>query len=267
MMFSWRLCVISSLICYFVTAAAEPSCDGVADFGACIGDTRGFCPSGIECSCKAELAFCSCPYYKGPHTEYWYMGSKCDQLWSTWDLLVIAVFPGVALAFVVIVIAQLIYYCKITAKIKTKKSKTINRIPESHPNQTFVSEEELGRRSRYVDVALSNIPPLSHQETAAWNVAAPQSPLNRSNSSYYPDVPPVSHNAVYAEIKRKQSQKFGKPSYEYPDQDYNVQPRSPQHIPRPGVPSFPQADYRQGDLGLGNRPFSFRRPQVNYDYD
>ncbi|KAM5145683.1 uncharacterized protein ACMZJ9_013057 [Mantella aurantiaca] len=146
------------------------SCDGVTEFGSCNGDTGGFCPKGIECTCKGGHAFCNCPNYRGPNADYWYMGEKCDQLWSTWDLVIMAVFPGVALSFVVAVIAQWIHYCKTTAKIKTqqeRKSKSERQTTETHLNQTFQSEEP-GHNSRYPDVQLFNVP-LQSLQSAAWN--------------------------------------------------------------------------------------------------
>ncbi|XP_063794721.1 uncharacterized protein LOC134949973 [Pseudophryne corroboree] len=119
------------------------SCESVPDYGPCMGDTGDFCPRGIDCSCKDERAFCSCPYYKGPNTDYWYMGSKCDYLWSTWDLVIIAVLPAVALAFIVAVSAQIIHCYKTTSKSKTTKepeSQSERQEMNSHYNRAFVSE-------------------------------------------------------------------------------------------------------------------------------
>ncbi|XP_040180992.1 uncharacterized protein LOC120914373 [Rana temporaria] len=250
MRISGRLCVVFAAVCYFVAeTSAQPSCGGVADFGRCDGDAGGFCPSGIQCSCKGGNAFCNCPNYKGPNTDYWYMGEKCDHLWSTWDLVVMVVFPAAALAFVVAVVAQWIHFCK-TPNSKTSKQKKSNE----------TAQEEPGRNSRSINVPMSNIPPQSPQRAAAWS--APQ------RTNYYTEAPPAARNADYADIKRKQSRNLDKPSYGFPDQDYDVEPpRQPQQFARPAAAPLPQADYGQGGSGWGNRPFTFGRPQVNYGYE
>jgi type III secretory pathway component EscS len=40
------------------------------------------------------------------------MGEKCDQLWNTLDLVLVATLPGIALAIIVGVAIQIIHYCK-----------------------------------------------------------------------------------------------------------------------------------------------------------
>lgn len=90
------------------TRAADPNCTHVADFDGCHGDGLNFCPRGIACGCKDQKPFCKCPSYRSAWQDYWYMGPRCDHLWSTLDLILIATVPAVTLAFVVIVIVQCI---------------------------------------------------------------------------------------------------------------------------------------------------------------
>ncbi|XP_053330039.1 protein SSXT-like [Spea bombifrons] len=112
----------SAVICYLlVMAAAEPQCENVEDFGSCAGDPNNFCPPDIQCVCRDATPYCSCPYYRGPNGNYWYMGEKCDQLWNTLDLILVTVLPAVSLAFVVGVVAQLIHYCKTKPSKKTRR--------------------------------------------------------------------------------------------------------------------------------------------------
>jgi type III secretory pathway component EscS len=47
------------------------------------------------------------------------MGAKCDQLWSTLDLILVATLPGIGLALIVGVTIQTIHFCK-------KRSKNID---------------------------------------------------------------------------------------------------------------------------------------------
>ncbi|KGL82219.1 hypothetical protein N309_10595, partial [Tinamus guttatus] len=77
------------------------NCTGIGDFEDCSGNTDNFCPAGVSCQCKDEQPFCRCNYYRVGWKDYWYMGPKCDQLWSTVDLILVTVLPAVALSFVV----------------------------------------------------------------------------------------------------------------------------------------------------------------------
>ncbi|XP_056395754.1 uncharacterized protein LOC130291226 [Hyla sarda] len=247
-MTSWNLSLVSALLYLLVAAAAgEPSCDNVEDFGSCANDAGNFCPSGVPCSCKNGKAFCSCPFYRGPNGNYWYLGNKCNQVWSTLDLIVVAVFPGVALAFVVAVTAQLIHFCKTKPpKNKTekeKKTKSERKTTETHENKSFDPQE--GSRSINPD------PPQ--------NTERPQSPIPRLN--YYSDAP----SAGYSEV-RPQNQYNG---YRGPEPDYpNYEPRGPQYSRFSGPP-LPPDDYQQRspepyppNAAWAQRSFHFGRPQV-----
>ncbi|XP_068103806.1 uncharacterized protein [Hyperolius riggenbachi] len=254
--------------------SALASCNGVPDFERCSGDTEDFCPRGIDCSCKAGHAFCSCPYYQGPNADFWYLGKKCDQLWSTLDLIAITVLPGVALAFIVAVTAQLIHYCKTKPRSRPKtenRSEREHQTVHSHQNPSFQSEAD----PRYVDVPLVNVPSPAAQKlqgSAAWSAPEQQNPPRKLN--YYSETPPDHHFSNHVKPKPQQAQNFAGPSFRYPQQDYDASEQRPTNqFPRGGVRVLPQADYSWGrpepsspNTNWTEESFSFRRPQLNTDY-
>lgn len=61
---------------------------------------------------KFILPLPRCPNFRGQWGDYWYMGDKCEQLWNTVDLILVATLPGIALALIVGVVIQIIHYCK-----------------------------------------------------------------------------------------------------------------------------------------------------------
>ncbi|KAM6381213.1 uncharacterized protein J5M81_009169 [Pluvialis apricaria] len=92
--------------------ALKPNCTGVEDFSACRDNTDSFCPNNISCQCKNEKPFCRCDYFRVDWQEYWYMGPKCNHLWSTLDFILVTILPAVALVIIVVVIFYSVYYCK-----------------------------------------------------------------------------------------------------------------------------------------------------------
>ncbi|XP_021103330.1 meprin A subunit beta-like [Heterocephalus glaber] len=108
------------ICCYFLTVyCAQPNCTSVTNFDDCPENITDFCPENIACACKDGEPFCKCPYFRGQWGNYWYMGTKCDQLWSTMDLILVATLPGVGLALIVGVTIQTIHYCKKKSKKNT----------------------------------------------------------------------------------------------------------------------------------------------------
>ncbi|KFV89839.1 hypothetical protein N326_00549, partial [Eurypyga helias] len=75
-------------------------CTGVQDFKACLGNAENFCPANISCQCKNEKPFCRCDYFRVDWIEYWYMGPKCNHLWSTLDFILVTILPAVALVII-----------------------------------------------------------------------------------------------------------------------------------------------------------------------
>ncbi|EDM07079.1 similar to RIKEN cDNA 2010106E10 (predicted), isoform CRA_a [Rattus norvegicus] len=115
-------------ISWFLMAhCSQPNCASVEDFKDCLGNTTGFCPKSIACACKDGKPFCKCPNFRGQWGDYWYMGEKCEQLWNTLDLILVATLPGIALAIIVGVAIQVIHYCK----GKSKKHGDHNRVERS----------------------------------------------------------------------------------------------------------------------------------------
>ncbi|KAM3910522.1 uncharacterized protein RB166_019370 [Leptodactylus fuscus] len=275
-MTSWNFSLFSAFLYFLVAATAgQPSCNNVEDFGRCTGDTDGFCHSDIPCSCKGGQPFCSCPFYRGPNGNYWYLGKKCDHLWSTLDMIVVAVFPGVALAFVVAITAQLIHFCKTKPQNKTvkePKKKSERKTTNTHQNEAFIPEEVA--RNQYPNIprinGLEQVQPKI--QAPQWDVPAAEAP-NPRRMNYYNDMPPARRSTNYFS-EREQPQNFG---FKLPEQDYDGYDLRGQKQNQPQNSRFmiPPADYQQRgpepsthNAAWTNQSFSFARPQVrsNFDY-
>ncbi|XP_030066786.1 uncharacterized protein LOC115475169 [Microcaecilia unicolor] len=262
------------------------NCTSDTDFASCVGDTAYFCPKGIECSCKDGKPFCKCPYYRGQWGTYWYIGSKCDQLWNTLDLIVMVTLPGVALAFVVAVIAQAIHYCKSkksNKKVKRDKSnrnqRTINAYNSAlgysqHNNLAYIPEDSgvlqnVLRPQQRTDDWSRPILPLQRP--------LPQNPeTERHQSPHYPDhlkgfnhlvpqlktVPPRKPNAAFSPYVQDSR------SPATPDEDYE------EETPIPKFGLFPRVDYRQSinqsagptESQWSAKPYGIERSQQPYPY-
>nr|XP_020820168.1 zinc finger protein 711 isoform X8 [Phascolarctos cinereus] len=121
--------------CSFLTVhCSQPNCTDVPDFGECLGSVYDFCPRDIVCACKNGVPFCKCPNFIGQWGNYWYMGAKCEQLWNTLDLILIAVLPGIGLAVIVGVTMQAIHYCQKRSKQNTCESQE-EAAPRLQPQQ------------------------------------------------------------------------------------------------------------------------------------
>ncbi|KAM4664810.1 uncharacterized protein O3C94_012807 [Discoglossus pictus] len=225
---------------------AEPSCENVTDFGYCEGNVESFCPENIACSCKEKKPFCSCPYYKGPNSDFWYMGAKCDQLWSTQDLILVIICPAVALAFVVAVTAQLIHFCK--SKPKKKKgidhNQKTRQTTQSHQNQAYVPEMNINpiyMQQPLVTRQVSNMP------AAAPHMA--QVGYDRPQASNYP-----------SQLDRPS---FPGPSIPGPANSPYYSEARPQvsNMP-PAAPQFAQVGYEHSQAQGSNYPSQMNRPPV-----
>ncbi|CAH6782458.1 RGD1561958 [Phodopus roborovskii] len=121
-------------ICYFLMVnCTQPHCSSVKDFDDCLGNTTDFCPRDVACACKDGKPFCKCPNYRGQWGDYWYMGDKCKQLWTTVDLILVATLPGIALAVIVGVAIQIIHYCKRESKKNERHHREERSMPELQP--------------------------------------------------------------------------------------------------------------------------------------
>ncbi|XP_013047654.1 uncharacterized protein [Anser cygnoides] len=135
---------------------SEPNCTAVEDFKACLGNTDNFCPTNISCQCKNEKPFCRCDYYREGWQEYWYMGPKCNQLWSTLDLILVTILPAVALVFIVIVIFQCVHCCK--SKKAGKQTNSPCREAQHNPAFTHELSGNLGHQQPPRDAWIGQMP-------------------------------------------------------------------------------------------------------------
>ncbi|XP_054571320.1 uncharacterized protein LOC114228248 [Eptesicus fuscus] len=129
-MFIWTQ-ILFIYCCFLTVHCAQPNCTSVTDFDDCPGNISDFCPKNIVCACKDGEPFCKCPNFRGQWGNYWYMGAKCDQLWSTLDLILVATLPGIGLALIVGVTIQTVHYCK------KKSKKNINDDREQRNSSGF----------------------------------------------------------------------------------------------------------------------------------
>ncbi|XP_048191310.1 uncharacterized protein LOC125343038 [Perognathus longimembris pacificus] len=115
--------------CLLTVHCSQPNCTDVRDFDDCRGNAADICPENITCACKDGKPFCKCPNYRGKWGNYWYMGDKCEQLWNTLDLVLVATLPGIGLALIVAVTIKSIDYCRRMSKKNTDDHR--EQIPSS----------------------------------------------------------------------------------------------------------------------------------------
>ncbi|XP_059106417.1 uncharacterized protein LOC131899063 isoform X1 [Peromyscus eremicus] len=181
-------------ICWFLMVhCTQPNCTSVRDFDDCLGNTTDFCPKDIVCACKDGKPFCKCQNFRGQLGDYWYMGDKCEQLWNTVDLILVATLPGIALALIVGVAIQIIHYCKGKSKKKGDHHREERNMPELRPHHNstygFDTDRNLPQPNQgevNTETHLSNKNPwsLSHQEAFSGNSFLPSPNLSRINSNY-----------------------------------------------------------------------------------
>ncbi|XP_013926325.1 PREDICTED: uncharacterized protein LOC106552540 [Thamnophis sirtalis] len=137
MMFASNLHLLQLLLLTIVcltSQAANPDCTHVADFGNCVGDTNDFCPKGIACGCKDKAPYCKCPSYRNKWADYWYMGPKCNYLWSTLDLILMIAVPAVTLSMVVFTLTKWTAYCRSQPKKSRSQERQPGRPASAMPN-------------------------------------------------------------------------------------------------------------------------------------
>ncbi|XP_021009669.1 uncharacterized protein LOC110287368 isoform X1 [Mus caroli] len=181
-------------ISWFLMAhCSQPNCTSVKDFNDCLGNTTGFCPESIVCACKDGKPFCKCPNFRGQWGDYWYMGEKCDQLWNTLDLVLVATLPGIALAIIVGVAIQIIHYCKGKSKKNGNHHRVEKSMSELRPQHNsaygLVTDRNLpqpNQREVNTETHLSNKNPwsLSNPEAFSRTSFSPSSQLSRTNSNF-----------------------------------------------------------------------------------
>nr|XP_015207020.1 PREDICTED: uncharacterized protein LOC107077889 [Lepisosteus oculatus] len=94
------------------TAAPDVFCGSVEDFNECKNALQytGCVADRGKCSCKDHKPFCRCNNYRQGSVDYWYLGTGCEQEWSTTTLILVATLPGLCLALLVGLAVQCVYY-------------------------------------------------------------------------------------------------------------------------------------------------------------
>ncbi|XP_069469032.1 uncharacterized protein [Ambystoma mexicanum] len=279
---SGGLLLVLLLCCGLLDAQSpEPYCSNIRDFGRCIGTTTNFCPKNVECACKDQKPFCKCPNYRVSWTDYWYMGPKCEQLWSTLDLILVIVFPAVALASMTGVTVQWIYYCKNKPQKRKhasarKEARNEMRIPKINP--AYIPEDYTKEAFAPSRLPMQRLGP-EMIGAEHYQVAWTRPPQNHSSSPL--------QQTVFPQVMRKPDPTYNQYSQNYqheystpPGQDSEERtlerPIPPvSRIPRPkfDVPALPKEDYELNaypsnePAQLSTRPFVFGRPKVKNQYD
>ncbi|XP_053130210.1 uncharacterized protein LOC128335636 isoform X2 [Hemicordylus capensis] len=252
----------------------EPSCTHVPDFGTCQGNALNFCPKGVTCGCKDQAPFCKCPSYRNDWEDYWYMGPKCEQLWSTLDLIVVAAVPAVTLSVVAAVIMQWVNYCKRTpkdgARTHSQPRPQAQEIPRYAHNLDDGSRYIFPHRSEEDNRTVQNpkFPPIPLKEQPHEHP-----PLRRVKGSSYVPHPPL-RRAMPEDANRPPYVK--QPRYwEHETTNVDYEEENPfsvmgmRQFPKPGAsPFLPPSDYDE-DLPPVNypnagRPYRMAHPQNIY---
>ncbi|XP_075018053.1 uncharacterized protein LOC142087597 [Calonectris borealis] len=199
--------------------ALEPSCTGVEDFKACLGNTDNFCPTGISCQCKNEKPFCRCDYFRVDWKEYWYMGPKCNHLWNTLDFILVTILPAVGLVIVVVVIFYCVYYSK--SEKAGNQTNPLYREAQHNPAFTAETAGNLGHvyQQSPRDVRVGQIPKPVLRRQDFDDVPTPSQLQNYSPMHPQPLRRPDPATDHFSN-QRSQYEKFGYPSSNLPYADY-----------------------------------------------
>ncbi|XP_032994142.1 uncharacterized protein LOC117040471 [Lacerta agilis] len=255
---------------WLTTEAADPNCSSVADLDDCPGSASDFCPEGVACGCKDQIPFCKCPSYQNGWKNYWYMGAKCEELWSTLDLILVVVFPAVALSFVAAVTTQWVQYCKDKPGKEAKRSRIQARQLSPEPQRNSEYAPKLADRLRSAsysqgrqndggsqDIKFSRYPLQSypHEQIQSPHTGGysqmPHQPLRRAVP--YQDDVFVGRSSQVGQLHSWES--------EVPDVDYeDTNPFSAipmQQFPRPGASVVPRPEYQK----YGHQPLNYMNGQ------
>ncbi|KAM9179858.1 uncharacterized protein V3H86_008771 isoform 1-T2 [Mergus octosetaceus] len=138
------------------------------------------------------------------------MGPKCNQLWSTVDLILVTILPAVALVFLVIVIFQGVHYFK--SKKEGKQTNSPYREAQHNPAFTHELSGNLGHQQ----------PPRD-----AWIGQMPKAVLRRQD---FDDLPTSSQSDNYSRVYSQQSRRPEYVSNQRPQQyDRFVYPGNSTH--------------------------------------
>lgn len=239
--------------CCFLTAhCVQPNCTSVTDFDDCPGNVKDFCPENIVCACKDGKPFCKCPNFRGQWGNYWFLGAKCDQLWNTLDLILVATLPGIGLALIVGVTIQTIHYCK------KKSKKNIN----NHREQNLSGLQPQHNSAYALNTARR--PSQPDQGQNPWTSL--QSVLPRSPVSPPPQFSETNHKFMIREPKEESPYIYqshnqdGFPGTAKPEATYGNKYSSPMHMKplsnfsTPGVP-------KSSHIQRGRQQFGYPRSE------
>ncbi|KAM5290653.1 uncharacterized protein AAES06_006763 [Glossophaga mutica] len=255
--------------CFLAVHCVQPNCTSVNDFDDCLGNVTGFCPKDIVCACKDGEPFCKCPNFRGQWGNYWYMGAKCDQLWNTLDLVLVAVLPGIGLALIVGVTIQTIQYCK-------KKSK--NNIDDQRQQRSSSGLQPAHNSAYAFDNAVRFSQPREGQNP--WSLPR-QNGLPTSPVSLQRQFPERDHNFMI----HKEGNPYISPSYNLngspgtakPEANYENRYSSAMHM-KPlfnfSTPGLPKSNYiprERQQIGYPSSeeqeiPYRIGRVQIKSDY-
>ncbi|KYO38448.1 hypothetical protein Y1Q_0015686 [Alligator mississippiensis] len=261
--------------------ASEPRCTNVSDFDNCMGNTEGFCPNSIACGCKDQKPFCKCPYYRGVWGEYWYLGEKCNQLWRTLDLILVAVLPGVALVFLVCVILQIVYYCKRDKGERKQKRQLEHKAhhnpaytPELTDNLRDVSQQPFAEG--HLTTQSMQIPKVMLKNKSFGQPQAPGRVEVHSTLFHQPLRGPVSGADHSFSHQYPQHNQFAYPGSNIPYVDYeeeNPVPAMPiRQFPKYDISAFPRPDmFQSATQPMDNmerpvRPYGLKHSGNRYNY-
>ncbi|XP_062039041.1 uncharacterized protein LOC133752668 [Lepus europaeus] len=257
-----KLTQILFISCCFLTVhCVQPNCTSVTDFDDCPGIITDFCPENIACACKDGKPYCKCPNFRGLLGNYWYMGAKCDQLWNTLDLILVAVLPGIGLALIVGVTIQTIYYCK-------KKSK---KNIDDHREQPSSFGLRPQHNSAYAfDTELS--PPQLDRGQNPWSSSlqrifpgspvSPSSQFSGRNYNFMTHEPKEENFYIHPPRNWDSSQGTARPEANYGNKNSSTMHTKPFYsFSTPGV--FPKSSFNQGDRQYFGYP-SPEEPEIPY---
>ncbi|XP_051035424.1 uncharacterized protein LOC127218442 [Phodopus roborovskii] len=256
-------------ICYFLMVnCTQPHCSSVKDFDDCLGNTTDFCPRDVACACKDGKPFCKCPNYRGQWGDYWYMGDKCKQLWTTVDLILVATLPGIALAVIVGVAIQIIHYCKRESKKNERHHREERSMPELQPYHNSAYGLDTDRNFPQLNQS-KNPWNLSYQEVFSRSSFPPSSQLSRMNSNYIAQE--VKEGILYNYPAHNRDSSLGptKPAVNYGSNYLSTTHMKPIIDVSTSVPAratYTPKEKKYSDYEELENPYKIGRAQMKYDY-
>ncbi|KAG3272520.1 hypothetical protein H1C71_030731 [Ictidomys tridecemlineatus] len=267
--------------CFLTIHCAQPNCTSVTDFDDCPGNITDFCPENIVCACKDGEPFCKCPNFRGRWGNYWFMGAKCDQLWNTLDLILVATLPGIGLALIVGVTIQTIHYCKKKSKKNldnNREQKSLSGLRPQH-NSAYAFETNLrppqpDQDQVNTETHLTNENPwsLSHQGVLPGSPVSPSSQFSGRNYNFKIHEPKEDNHYNYPSHNWDDSQGPAKPEAVYGNKySSNMHMKPLFDFSTPGVPKSSYIQKERQHIGYSSSeepgiPYRIGRVQMKPNY-